>query len=115
MGLEKRRDDEVRGQLPVGDEDQLYHENGQTMCERLHADIKRTSAAVSATTSESASRFPVSGRGLRGILFSRRRAGTGRRGSPPQSRHEILKAVDEVNNNQKHVLFEKIRTHFEGI
>jgi UDPglucose 6-dehydrogenase len=27
---------------------------------------------------------------------------------------KILKAVDEVNNNQKHVLFEKIRSHFEG-
>ena len=26
----------------------------------------------------------------------------------------ILKAVDEVNNAQKHVLFEKIRCHFEG-
>jgi len=27
---------------------------------------------------------------------------------------KILKAVDEVNNNQKHVLFEKIRAHFDG-
>jgi UDPglucose 6-dehydrogenase len=27
---------------------------------------------------------------------------------------KILKAVDEVNNSQKHVLFEKIRAHFEG-
>jgi len=84
----------------------------------------RTSAAVSVRDMRTASgrgwdttadrfRVPVPGVGYGGVLLSQGREGAGPDRPETTSVHGVLKAVEDVNESQKKVIFEKILSHFK--
>ena len=83
------------------------------LCERLHADINDVRRGIGHDQRIGFS-FLFPGVGYGGSCFPKDVRALVAAAAHHQLDTKILKAVDEVNNNQKHVLFEKIRSHFEG-
>jgi UDPglucose 6-dehydrogenase len=83
------------------------------LCERLHADINDVRRGIGHDQRIGFS-FLFPGVGYGGSCFPKDVRALVDAAAHHNLDTKILKAVDEVNNNQKHVLFEKIRTHFAG-
>jgi UDPglucose 6-dehydrogenase len=83
------------------------------LCERLHADINDVRRGIGHDQRIGFS-FLFPGVGYGGSCFPKDVRALVDAAAHHNLDTKILKAVDEVNNNQKHVLFEKIRTHFKG-
>lgn len=83
------------------------------LCERLHADINDVRRGIGHDQRIGFS-FLFPGVGYGGSCFPKDVRALVDAAAHHNLDAKILKAVDEVNNNQKHVLFEKIRTHFQG-
>jgi UDPglucose 6-dehydrogenase len=83
------------------------------LCERLHADINDVRRGIGHDQRIGFS-FLFPGVGYGGSCFPKDVRALVDAAAHHKLDTKILKAVDEVNNNQKHVLFEKIRAHFEG-
>ena len=107
----KRRDDQVRGQLPAGHAGSASSTSWPTSA-RTRGPTSTKSAAASATTAASASpsSFPASATAEAAFprTFRALAAIARAHGLPPR----MLDAVHEVNVHQKTVLVEKIRRHF---
>ena len=83
------------------------------LCERLNADINDVRRGIGHDQRIGFS-FLFPGVGYGGSCFPKDVRALVDAAAHHNLDTKILKAVDEVNNNQKHVLFEKIRSHFEG-
>ena len=83
------------------------------LCERLGADINDVRRGIGHDQRIGFS-FLFPGVGYGGSCFPKDVRALDRCGrQSTTSRREFSKSVDAVNNDQKHVLFEKIRTHFD--
>ncbi len=107
----ERRDDQVRGQLPAIDQDQLHQRIGQ----RLREDRGRHQRGPPRHRARQPHRIrlPLPRRRLRRKLLSQGRSGAGGHRAANGLQPRILDAVHAVNNHQKTVLVEKIRRHFD--
>ncbi|MGE5191653.1 MAG: UDP-glucose dehydrogenase family protein, partial [Deltaproteobacteria bacterium] len=83
------------------------------LCERLGADINDVRRGIGHDQRIGFS-FLFPGVGYGGSCFPKDVRALIDAAAGRQVETRILKAVDEVNNAQKHVLFEKIRSHFGG-
>lgn len=83
------------------------------LCERLHADINDVRRGIGHDQRIGFS-FLFPGVGYGGSCFPKDVRALVDAAAHHNLDTKILRAVDEVNNNQKHVMFDKIRTHFAG-
>ena len=107
------RADQIRGQLHAGDQDQLHERDGQPR----RAARRRHRGGAPGHRLRPAHRLPLhlSRRRLWRLLLPEGRAGADpHRQGRPASTPKLLQAVEDRNDAQKAVLFDKIARHFGG-
>jgi UDPglucose 6-dehydrogenase len=83
------------------------------LCERLGADINQVRRGIG-TDSRIGSKFIYAGAGYGGSCFPKDVKALIKTATDVGYEPNIIKAVEKTNNTQKHILAEKVRTHFKG-